>query len=101
MIEIKNMRPCDHGRIQAQYDVAVEGYLIRGCVIIKRRDGALSALTPLLRDNVRSVDIPERHWFEFIERSLAAYRDWCDWGRPGVEAVDDGGLREEVARACG
>lgn len=72
-VTIENMRP-NPGDGVATFDaIFTGGWVIRRCVVIRRPDGALAAVTPLVRNGIRAVTIPDHHWFPFINAALDAY----------------------------
>lgn len=99
MIKIENMRRNNRGGaaiFDAHFD---DGWIVRNCAVIERPDGSLAALPPLVREGIRSVQIPNQHWFDFITKALDAYAAFD--GEP-----EDAGLRrvlgaenETLARA--
>lgn len=73
MINIENMRG-GPGGTKAIFDVKMDGWVVRDCIVVERPDGRLSALPPALRDGRRAVQVPDEMWFRFIRAALAAYR---------------------------
>lgn len=91
-VTISNMRP-GHGRAQAVFDVDIDGWVIRECVIIRHDDGRVSAMTAVIRKSIRSVDIPDPQWRQFQKASVAAFEKWSAAGRPCLVERDDAGMR--------
>lgn len=74
-IKIENMVP-NPGDGVAKFDAVFPGgWIIRRCVVIRRPDGNLAAVTPLVGPGIRSVTIPDRYWFEFINAAIDAYAE--------------------------
>jgi len=85
-IIIENMQP-NPGDGVATFDATFpDGWTIRRCVIIKRPNGDLAAVPPLVRNGIRAVTIPSRFWFAFINAALDAFAAFE--GEP-----EDAGLR--------
>lgn len=72
-VKIEDMRPENQVRCRAKFTANIDGWVIRECVIFERDDGNLAAVPPIIRNGIRAVDIPEKHWFPFINAALAAY----------------------------
>lgn len=73
MIRIENMRP-GPGGTKAIFDVEIDGWTVRDCVIVQRPDGNLAALPPALRGGQRAVQVPDHLWFDFVNSARSAYR---------------------------
>lgn len=91
-VRIENMA-CNPGNGVATFDATFPGeWVIRRCVVVRRPDGRLSALPPLVRIGVRAVSIPQQYWFAFINAALDAYSDFVggkpDSGRLGGAEAD-------------
>lgn len=99
-VKIENMQP-NPGDGVATFDATFpDGWVIRKCVIIKRPNGDLAAVPPLVRNGIRAVTIPSKYWFEFIDCALDAYAEFeGEAGDAGLRRVLGSGERESLARA--
>lgn len=97
MINISNMRP-GPGGTKAIFDVEIDGWTVRDCVIVERPDGNLAALPPALRDRRRAVQVPDELWFDFVNSARSAYRrirrdeKWVEVCEGGEEALRVAGI---------
>lgn len=91
-VKIENMAE-NPGNGVATFDATFpDGWVIRRCVVVRRPNGRLSALPPLVREGIRAVGIPQKYWFQFITAALDAYGNFVggapDSGRLGVAEAD-------------
>ncbi len=98
-VKIENMQH-NPGDGVATFDAVFNsGWVIRRCVVIRRPDGNLAAVPPLVR-SVRSVTIPDKLWFPFINAALDAYEDFKDEPQDaGLRRVLGVGERESLDEA--
>lgn len=89
-VKIENMQP-NPGDGVATFDATFpDGWTIRKCVVIRRPNGDLAAVPPLVRNGIRAVTIPDKHWRPFIVAALDAYAELDG-------EAEDAGLRRVLA----